>query len=106
MTLEYDFAELFPHTITLESYAGVDGYSKPRYGSPTSYTARVEYKARLVKDSRGNEVVSSATVYLMIVPPGLSDKDRITLPDGKKPVIITVEIQADTSANYFAIIYT
>jgi hypothetical protein len=106
MALESLFKDLLPDSVTIEPFASVDGYGKPSYSTGVAYVCRVEYKTRLAKNAAGETVVSTATTYLSNPLAGLSVRDRITLPDGSQPVIITVEKQPYKSPLYYAAILT
>ncbi len=84
----------FKQTVTVESYLGNNAYGEPQYGTPVQCPAFVQRKIKLVRDRTGREVVSTAQVYLDgSVNVGV--QDRITLPDGNQPVILSVEALPD-----------
>ncbi|WP_327169564.1 hypothetical protein [Streptomyces subrutilus] len=78
---------LLRHTVTIEQYLGDSAYG-PQYGPPTPARAFVEEKIRTVRDTRGEEVVASTTVYLLpsqACPP----ESRVTTPSGRIASVIT-----------------
>lgn len=81
-------ARLLPQQITYTPYLGEGAYG-PVYGAPVTVRARVNYERRLVRNSTGIEVTSSATVYLQ---PGatLTTGDTVTMPDGTSRQVIAV----------------
>ena len=44
---------------------GVDGFGRETYGNDVEYVARVVGKNHLVRDSRGEQVVSTRMVYFL-----------------------------------------
>jgi len=98
MPLEQDFLEWFSSTVTIEPYTGQNLYGEPDYGDAVEYPALIRYRTRKVLDREGREVVSSAQVYLN-GDVGIDVRDRITLPDGTSPVIISIEKYPDETGN-------
>lgn len=79
-----EFRDLLHQTITLEPWAGRDGYGAPSYGAAVSYSARVVGKQMLVRDMQGQEVTSQFTIYLLSNV-AVDGRSRITLPAGYSP---------------------
>ena len=50
--------------ITVLKWEGTDSWGEPESGSSVELKGYVEWKTRLVRDRKGEEVVSSVTVYL------------------------------------------
>lgn len=99
MTIETEFAELFTQTVTVEPFDMYDSYAQPQYKAGTEYTARTVHKNRMVRDATGKEVVSTATTWVYGAP-GITVKDRITLPNGNRPVILSVERYPDENGDH------
>lgn len=76
------------HTITVEPYLG-DGAYGPLYGPPASVRCFLDEQTRMVRSPDGRQVTSTSTAYcpLATVCP---TESRITLADGRKPLIIAV----------------
>lgn len=91
-----DFLDLMPDTVTVEPFAGRDGYGAPSYGAPVQYRARVVYRPNLVHAPDGKEVVARGTVWLA-TSDAVSTEDRLTLPDGSTPRVVAVERYTDAS---------
>jgi hypothetical protein len=94
-----DFHDLMPHSVTVEHITGRDQYGKPVYADPVVYpNCRVVYRNTRVSTTRG-EAVGHSTVAAGYVIFGdvvdLSIDDRITLPDGKQPPILSIESPSD-----------
>ena len=93
-------------TITLERYLSTDGDGKTTYSATaTTHKARLVKKPRLVRNSKGEEVVSTTTIYLA-EQISASINDRITLPDGTQPRILTPGSFSDRNGKGCEVIYT
>lgn len=83
--------------IRVASESSRDGYGKPIYGTPREISARVERSSRLVRNARGEEVTSSARVYLLEAI-GFSDRvwldgdDFTSIDASRLPIAITTSI--------------
>ena len=76
--------------VTHEPCTGRDTYSKRQFGSSATYKARVEPTRKLVSDPQGQQVVASSVAFIEGPGPERIDpQDRITLPDGSAPRILT-----------------
>ena len=122
MSFDKDFYEVMDRTVTVAAFTGysTDGYGTKTF-STTSYTlACYAVKShKLVKDGKGDEVLSSSQLYCpphdnstsqTAVSIGLSD--RITLPamfghttGTVTPPIISVEWLDDDTGRYTNVIY-
>lgn len=60
---------LFPEAASIEAYLGVTGGGAQSFGTATPTSCLVAPGNRLVRDSQGNQVVSSTTIYC---PTGVS----------------------------------
>lgn len=89
MTLT-EFADVQLEEILWQSDVSIDGFNKSTYGSSTTLRCRVAKKVRMVRNSVGEETVSSTQVWLDGVY-GVKVDDKITLPDGTSPTILFVE---------------
>jgi hypothetical protein len=77
---------LLRHEVTVEAFRG-DGARGPVYGPPATVRCFVDDQRRRVRDSGGNEVVSSTTVRTLLgvdAPAG----SRVTLADGREATVI------------------
>lgn len=102
------FKNMMGFDIVHRPMTGRDEYSKPILGPPVTYKGRVEYKTRRVVATSGSmiavDVVSAGAVYFYGTP-AISVDDEITLPDGKKPKIITWDRATDESSVVCTIVY-
>ncbi len=97
--------DLLTDTVTIAPWASQNAAGEAAYGSPVSYAARVEYdmaKVQLVGvlDGRvGQALVAKATIYLD-GQPAIDLRDKITLPDGRRPQILRVVSYSDLAGGY------
>lgn len=64
------FTPYFKDSISVQNYIGVNDFGDSQYSSATDMLCRVEYKTQETLDSKGNKVISTATVYSdEFVPP-------------------------------------
>lgn len=82
-----------------------DAYGKALYGAPVQWPARVIGDVKMVRTVAGNEQVSDTTV---IVPGALAItvNDRLSLPDGTRPAILSISSVPDDSGTLIQTIYT
>jgi len=90
-------------TVTHEAWASVDGFGKPTFGSAVSRSAIVERKQRLLRNSQGEETLSSHRI-LFLEPVSIDARDRLTLSDGTTAAILSVSgvMDPSTDAPYYA----
>lgn len=75
MSADDDLNGLFMHTVKVETYQGTGAYGDTWGPKSGDMPALVDHSRRLVRDERGSEVVSEATVRLPLsyadaFPPG------------------------------------
>ena len=100
------FYEMMPDTITFNAGSAIDKYGKRTYGGTvTSARGRVVYETRLMKDSEGQDIVSTGRVLLYGAYPSLTLADKITLPNSTTPVIVSLETKKDTGGNHHTVIH-
>lgn len=101
-----DWADMMPHTITYEACLAHDDYGKPlTYAAAVSYQARVRYKSqRVSSQTTGQDTVAAGNVWIAALM-GISASDRITLPDGTQPPIISWECVPDETGDHHTNIF-
>lgn len=82
--------DLFTDTVTYRAFSSRDVFGAPTYGSGTEYAARVVREHHLVRDGQGDEVVSTAQVWIKGTPE-VDPEDQVELSDGTTPEILTSE---------------
>ena len=90
MTIVDDLADMMPDTVTLSTVASRDDYGVPTYNTGVEFVARVVRRHRLVRTVDGDEVISTAQVWIAGCPT-ISPDDQIELSDGSTPPILAVE---------------
>ena len=64
------FTPYFKDSISVQNYIGVNDFGDTQYSSEKDVLCRLEYKTQETLDSKGNKVISTATVYSdEFVPP-------------------------------------
>lgn len=104
MPLDPDLLALMPHTVTIAHKTGQDQYGAPTWGVATSWQARVESMVKMVRDANGLQAVSQSQVYLAGVA-GTGIRDKVTLPNGTSPPILSVLTMPDETGNSYEVIY-
>lgn len=97
--------QLLIHTITLEKASTTAASGDKTFGSAVTVKARVENRARLVRDSSGREVASNTFIIAKAVDTNgdavtFEATDRITLPAGfapSQPPIVSIARCDDAS---------
>jgi hypothetical protein len=88
--MEPELAELLTQTLTVEPKTGRDKYDRLTYGPAVSYGCRVTNKQVLVALPDGSTRTSRAYVILDADAAALDREDKVTLPDGSKPPILSI----------------
>lgn len=57
------FTPYFKDSVPVQNYIGVNDFGDSQYSSATDMLCRVEYKTQETLDSKGNKVISTATIY-------------------------------------------
>jgi hypothetical protein len=86
-----ELADLYVHTVTVETYLGTSGYGADLFAAPVILFGGclVESARRLVRDKDGNEVISETTLYTSPASLALFAPDsRVTTIDGAQSRVI------------------
>lgn len=75
------FAPLMRQRCTVAPYTGADAYGKPTWGTAVTFQCAVVGEQKLVRDSKGQQVPSRSTVYLMSAA-SVGPQDKVTLSTG------------------------
>ncbi len=98
-----DWADVMPDIIIYEKMLTRDIYGKPvTYDYPTTYRARVAGTMRRVPSRipGGQDVIATTSVWVLGVIDGLKLDDRITLPDGTMPPILSFDHVSDETGDH------
>ncbi len=82
-----------------------DGYGKPVYLAPVSYPARVEGNVQMTRNASGAETVSNTTIYLA-GDTAITPEDRLTLPSGLRPSILSIATLPDERQDVVKVVLT
>jgi len=86
--------EVLNQSVTIETFNAIDEYGDPSYNVGVVYKAMVQRRVKMIRDFKANEAVSTCSVLMDGPVSAILDKfgrDRITLPDGTKPLIMAIE---------------
>lgn len=103
MSLETEYAALMKEAITLKAPASVDKYGKRTWGIAQSFTARVEPKIAMTRDSAGREVMGRGKVYVYGTPV-VTPEWQLTLADNSTPIIISAYLARDEDGAHHTVI--
>ena len=112
--VEQDFLDWFQQEVILEPRTGMNAHAEPTYGPAFREMARVVQRNRMVRDSKGEERVSTVQVYLngTILADRFTTAQnlvnaRLTLPDGTQPPIISATVMPDEKGEtYYVEVFT
>jgi len=100
MAVAPELAAVMLDTITWEPMIGSNQYAEPAgYGTPVKIRCRIDGATDEVRDVNGLVKISRNRIYLDDVYP-IDPKDRITLPDGSRPVILSVNNLSGPTPGY------
>ena len=95
-----NFLEMMPDTVVFTPATATDKYGKKSFGaSNTNITARCRIidDTVLIKNAEGQDIVATGRAILAGNYSTLTLKHRLTLPDGRTPVIMKIDSKNDTS---------
>lgn len=82
-----------------------NAYGAVQYGLSVAYPAQVSGDVRMVRTAAGNEQVSNTTIIVAADTP-LTTDDRLTLPDGTRPPVLSIATKPDAAGNLVREVYT
>lgn len=89
-TFSGDFADWRDYNVTYYPWTSYDAHGNPAFGTSSTVSGYIEMSPKLVRDMKGQQVVSSARLYL-VGSTGYNVKDKFLLPDGKTPPVLCIE---------------
>jgi len=97
-----DWLDLAPATVQYEA-----AVTRNEFGKVTTYAAAVAYRARVTYTHKrvtsratGQDVISSIQVWIIGIITTLNVDDRITLPDGTTPLMVSWDLVTDEHGNH------
>jgi hypothetical protein len=95
MSLEPEFLDFMPHTITVYDWDGYNQYAEPSYSTVgITYSAMVEQRPDIVRAIFGDEVMASHTAYVASTS-AIPLTSRVVLHDGSEPPLIRATAFSD-----------
>jgi len=100
--LDPQIARLLQEIVTWEPRTGVSGRGQPTYGTAKTLNCYPVSKVQMVRNVKGEEVVSMCVLYFEGNTDSLGIKleDRITLADGRRPPTIAIQSFMNEQGNY------
>lgn len=92
--LPADFRALMSSYVTIEHHIGRDQYGKDLYGPSFTVRCRIDNTLREYRTS-ATTTQGSTTVIVLDGVYHVDTNDRITLPNGKQPPIVNVDVFSD-----------
>lgn len=87
---EQDFADWRDYSVTISQFMSFNQYGEPNYGPGVTTPCYIEMSPKLVRNTAGQEVVSSARVYV-VGDAAITPLDKIILVDNTSPPILRVD---------------
>lgn len=97
MSFETVFLSMMPSTIKVSTRSGHDNYGQPTFAATTtSYRARIVEKREFLRTAEGEVLEQSHLLWVRSTGAvSITTDDRITLPDGTTPQVLSVEMFPD-----------
>ena len=112
MSWETEFEEMMPDEVTRQPYTGVNDHGEMQHGSAMKVQCRIAYKPQLVARSIAEvtgaiqEVISTCQIYSIGNQTWLwNPRDKVTLPDGTSPEILSVDTNSDSDGVHHQKVY-
>lgn len=99
------FLEMMPDTVTFYAEASKDKYGKSTFSqTATNVKGRVIYQTQKITNEQGEDDVIGGRVYLYGDYSNITVGHKIDLPNGKSPVIKSVENKTDNGGVHHTIV--
>lgn len=102
MTFIDEFSDCLSDTATWRELLSRDKFGARTFKTGIVFTARLVQETKLVRDQNGDQVVSSAQLWLgetadtnLIQAPNVNPDDEIELSNGDTPVILSIQRPQD-----------
>ncbi len=103
--MPWDFRELMTQTVTVQPQSGNNAAGEPTFGDAITIRCRIQGTIKEIRAADGLTRMSSALVILDGVY-GIEPQDKLTLPDGTTPVILSVNQNNDGAGSLYEEILT
>jgi hypothetical protein len=81
---------MFPSSVTIAHKQSIDAHHVITYGTAQTVSCRYQEMITKITDQNGNEIMTSGWAQFP-KEVSISEEDQITLPDGSKPKIATLQ---------------
>jgi hypothetical protein len=108
MPWDVEANDLFPHTVTITPPGAKNAYGREVAGvGGATRRALVEYTMRMVRDMKGDETLSSITVYLSGAGgvSGITPDWTLVLPDTSSRPILSVSRYPDETGDLIEVVH-
>lgn len=95
MTIDRQLLTFMPHTVTIAPYASKNNYGEDVLAASRTASAYVEPAKQLQDGTQIDQETRSKTAW--IADTSITLRDRITLPDGSTPNILSVAIHTEVA---------
>lgn len=110
MSFEDEFEEMMGDEVTREVFVTDDSFGQSTFGVVSKVKCHIVFKPTMTRTAAGRsevdqsvrEVVSTAQIYCANV--GWTVKDRVTMPDGSTPIILTVITRSDGDGSHHQVV--
>ena len=100
MAIDTRFLELMQDTVTIYTKTSLDQYGARAWSaSGTTYNSHVQPETSVTVDQDGRQISITATVIIYGVAT-VTSNDKIVLPDGTSPPIISVHQYRDENGSH------
>lgn len=103
--MPYDFVRLMSDVVTLEQQTGLDAYARPTFGAKISVRCRIDSDVREIRGKDGLTRTSSTKIIFDRVY-GLEPEDRIVMPNGDRPTILSIKLYSDDKGPLYEEVYS
>lgn len=105
MPIDPAFSEMMPHTITVFSASTVDKYGKQAFsGTGVALQCRLVFENRMIRDTDGREISEAGRAIIFGPATTVQVKDRIALPGGRSPLVVSVSTIKDEVGDHHSVI--
>ena len=106
MTIDTEFLDMMPDTITVVHSAGLNKYAEQQYTDDTEQIrARIVYKTQRVLNQDAELELAKTKIYCYGAN-ALETDDKIVLSDGKLRNILHIDTYPDEDGLYYNTIFT
>lgn len=95
MAIDRQLLTFMPHTVTIAPYTAKNNYGEDSHGTTRTASAYVEPDKQLQDSTQIDQEARSKTAYISDTT--ITLRDKITLPDGSTPNIVSIAIHTEVA---------